>query len=171
MTIRLQQVIVLGRRRFWFRFIIFFWICGMLSGMFCAVCTAKNSTMLTVPIRRLSIICHLLILCVPLIISYVLLRFSMFSSVLLYIFCRSFRYFYCKFSLRLGYGAAGWLLSELVFFADNILSCILLAFCLSRTPDRGQRNYIALVCIIILLLIGIIDYYTISPLVESLLFY
>ena len=162
---------MLDRRRFWFRFVIFFWICGMLSGMLCAVCAAKNSTMLTVSICRLSIICHLLILCVPLVISYVLLRFSMFNSVLLYIFCRSFRFFYCKFSFRLGYEAAGWLLSELIFFADNILSCVLLVFWFTRMPGRGQRNHITLAYIIILLLVGIIDYYTISPLVESLLFY
>ena len=131
----------------------------------------ESSLMPTVSLSRLSIVYHILWLCVPFFILYFLLRISKLYLILPFVFGKAYIYFFCKFSFRLAYGTAGWLVSELVFFSDSILMCVLLFFW--NLPDiKGRKlDRLAAICLIVLFLVGIIDYCAVSPFVETLLNY
>ena len=141
----------------------------MLLGMLSAAYSGCYSMMPTVSLNRLSIVYYILWLCVPLFVFYFLLRISKLYLILPFIFGEAYIYFFCKFTFRLAYGAAGWLISELLFFSDSILMFVLLFLGnLSDIRGRGLDHFVA-VSLMALVYVGIIDFYAVSPFVETLL--
>lgn len=150
-------------------FLIAFWTTGVILGMLSSVFSDTSSLMLTVSLNRLSIVYHVLLLCVPLILSYILFRFFNFYLVLPIVFAKAFSYLCCGMHLRLAYDAAGWLLSALLLFTDGVVCCILLCFwCHQACNGKGLKKWV-LACIVLLIFIGCIDNYIVSPFVKLLL--
>jgi len=156
---------IIKRRLF---LLIMFWTTGVLLGMLSSV-FSDTSLMPSVSLNRLSIVYYVLLLCAPLILSYILFRYFNFYLVLPIVLVKAFFFLSCGMHIRLMYGAAGWLLSALLLFSDNVACCILLCFwCHLAYNDHGSWKW-NLACTVLLISVGCIDHYIISPYVKFLL--
>ena len=149
--------------------ILLSWSVGLLSGIFGILSTDFSPMMLAYSFERMSIVCHILMLSAPVLLSFILLRFSNFNFLLPIICYKAYSYTCCMLCFRVVYRAAGWLLADLMLFSDRIIVCILIWFWCSHVPGERVSAYAVLACLILVILTGCVDYYYVLPFVESLL--
>lgn len=150
-------------------FIAITWI----SGLLCALLYIKQfsfSLMYPLHIERVSIVGMIVSLILPIILLYILLNRCYFYLILPVIFLKSFNYMCCYLCITYSYGTAGWLVRTLLLFSDTVSVIILLHFCYRFAAGNkiGMTSYFKYT-FAVLIIVGCLDYYIISPFILMLL--
>ena len=151
--------------------IILSWVLGLLSSV---VVLSQYSFSLMCPLNfdRVSIVAMIVSLVFPIVLSYILLNRCNIYLVLPVIYLKSFLYMSCYFAITLTFGSAGWLVRTLVLFSDSVSVLLLLILCYRYiTKNKVALYRFFRIAILILFLIGSLDYYIISPFIMTLLNY
>ena len=149
--------------------ISFLWVIGLATGICTALGLDAGTWMRAMVFRRIPVLLYITFRCVPILLSFVIIKRHIFWLLLTFVFCRSFFYALCAMNIRMAYGCAGWLMSSLALFADYFTCCIIFSYWLFAIYKEGRITQVLLLHLALLILISCIDYYTISPFVESLL--
>ncbi len=153
----------------WFSF---FWIAGLLMGSYSAIQTSTihNSWTQGLFNSHLSVVGLIACLTLPFLLSAILFRMSLPGAVIPVIFLKAFSFSFCASSLVYPLHYSGWLLRLLFLFSDSVLSVPLLLFVMRNIQsDRNSRHNDLLRCLVLILVIGCIDSFVVSPFGVSLL--
>lgn len=148
------------------------WVTGLLAGFIFLHQTTFISLMCSVHFLRTSIIGLLFSLAIPLLLTYILLRFFNFYCILPLIFLKAFS-FICTYSgLMITFGNAGWLICGMILFSDFILVVLLLLQWFHAAIGKKCRplEEIIVYCLIPIFTVCL-DYLVVSPYVAMLLNY
>ena len=150
-------------------FLAFFWLLGISLGISVAnVASCQfSSLMCTLFCQRVSIVRMLIIHTFPLLLSAVLMHFSAYFLLLLFAFVKAFCYAFSSYSIYLYFGSAGWLLQPLLMFSGSSVAVVLLFYWFRMLPSRIITRDICICCIITVCFVCI-DYFLVSPFLESL---
>lgn len=153
-------------------FVAFTWLLGLLAGAFLLNQTSFTSLMRSVLFLRMSIVGLFVSLAIPLLLSYILLRFLHFYFVLPFIFLKAFSFFSCYGGVMLTFGNAGWLVCGMILFSDFFLVVLLLLQWFDAATGKRHRPYVYFVVYFLIpTIIGCYDYFVVSPYAAMLLNY
>ncbi len=152
----------------------FFWIVGLLCGVsFASV--AKDfdfPQMRSLAYSRVSIAGLAAVLVFPLTISAVAVYLNVPVFLFPICFLKAFSFGYCLYSISVAFGDAGWLVRVLLLFSDSCMMVPLLWFwCRHQGRKRKSIKRDLTVCTSFAALIGVTDYYLISPYLVELMNY
>lgn len=150
----------------------FTWTLGLIAGYYVLDQTPLISLMRSSHFLRMSIVDLILSLAIPFLVSFILLRYFSFYSVLPFVFLKALSYFLCYGGITLIFGNAGWLLSGMLLFSDSIFVIMLLLIWFNAAIGKkpNLRRCIA-AYIISSIAIVYLDYFVVSPYVAMLLNY
>lgn len=158
----------LCRNRIWLLAIS--WILSFLSGMFFSSLTDPlfSSLMCRAVFVSVSIVGLVGVLFFPLFISAVAVYFR--STVLIYLICsfRGFCFGCCLYSALAAFGAGGWLMIWLLLFSAFAFQIVLFWFWLRYLSGTICFKKDLCICTGIAVMIGILDYFCVSPFLEVL---
>ena len=148
------------------------WVTGLLLGMHFAYTASISisSLMHTVAYCRVSIVGLLFVLFFPLVISAMAISVPFFLFPLAFI--KALSYGFSFYSVMYAFGSAGWLFTMLLLFSDSCMSVLLNwlwcrhLFGKKHTLWRDMLN-----CALVAVLIGLVDYFLVSPYLADLLYY
>lgn len=145
------------------------WILGLFSGAY-ILDHISFSMMRPIIVERVSIVCLLFSLSFPFVLSFILLRYFHFWSILPLIFIKAVSFMCCLGGISLAFGDAGWLIRGLVLFADSI-GVVFLIFSWYEALDgkRYRWKRFAGTYLPVLGIIGFVDYFVLSEYVVILL--
>lgn len=150
------------------RFLFFsFWIIGIIAGY----CFASQidiihfSLMRSVLSSRVSIVSLLLVHSVPFLLVILIDGFLHKAFISIMLFIRAFLFSSISFLILFSFSEAGWLVRNLLFFTDSIISFYFLLFSV-QIADTG-KPYI-LNSFVLIFSCCLIDYYVISPFISAL---
>ncbi len=148
------------------------WILGLLVGVLFVRQAAFASLMCSVLFLRISIVGLVVSLAIPLALTYILLRFFYFYSILPLIFLKAFSFACCYSGIMIAFGNAGWLVSGMVLFSDFFLVVLLLLQWFNAAAGKryGPHRYFIVYCLVPIIVVCF-DYLVVSPYVEMLLNY
>lgn len=149
--------------------IILSWVLGSLSSVF-ILFQYSFSLMCPLILDRVSIVAMIVSLISPIVLLYILLNWCNIFFVIPVIYLKAFLYMSCYFSITLSFGSAGWLVRSLVLISDSICVILILFLCyqyITRNSTVFYRSF--KISILIMFLIGSLDYYIISPFIMMLL--
>lgn len=147
-------------------FLAIFWILGLLTGSFFAfkAPSAYTSLLRMITTERVSIIGLGLILFFPLIISAIVVHFSVPLLLLPLAFFKAFFFSFFSYGFVLAFGNAGWLVRWLFVFSDSCMIIPLLWLWFRNiSGNRGTLKNDLVLCSVFAAFFGCIDYFTISP--------
>ena len=149
--------------------IIITWISGLLCALL-YIKQASFSLMYPLYVERVSIVGMIVSLIFPIILLYILLNRCYFYLTLPVIFLKSFSYMCCYLCITYSYGTAGWLVRIFLLFSDTVSIVILLHFCyrFAAGNKTGIIRYFKC-AFAVLIIVGCLDYYIISPFILMLL--
>jgi len=145
-------------------FLAFFFLCGLMCGVIaCFGCGPEYSSLMRSCSRNtVSIVGLILSLMLPFLISYscwVLNPLFLFPVC----FCRAFLFGFVHFGLCTFCGDGGWLIRWMVCFSDCFSLPFLYFFWYRCLAGRGISQLCRFTPAGLLILIGILDFYLISP--------
>ena len=152
-------------------FLAFAWCAGLILGCVLALLSTPFSVsmMRTIRSTRVSIVGLLAILYLPLFISAFAVYISQIWLLIPICFTKAFSFSFVALGVSLAYPAGSWLLRFFLLFSDCLaIPCLYWSW--YRGCENGRRKALqadALVSIP-LFLIGIADYYCISPFLSNL---
>lgn len=146
-------------------FICLAWILGLTYGMFISVNSSALvlSCIRCVPNERLTLCGMILTRISPVVISALLIRIS-YSLLYLFAYFKAFCYGFCMFGLLIAFGTSGWLISIFLLFSEFFAISVLFWFWIAdsyETSDKFRKNLI--ISIIVITMVGLIEYYFVSP--------
>ena len=130
------------------------------------------SLMRAVAFSRVSIVGLFVLLFLPLLLSAAAVYFSIPAMVLPLSFCKGFCMGYCALGILFVFGSASWLVRLLLMFSDCFMILPLSWFWIRHIS--GCRNMLRrdfLICSAIAIVIGIVDYFLVSPFLVMLMNY
>ena len=143
------------------------WCLGLIIGTFVVSQITYNtlSLMRSCFYERSSIVVYLLILSIPLFLSVITVALAKPLLMVPVLFIKSFVLSVCWFMFYSACGNAGWLTPLTVLFPDIITSIVLLFFIFRNIPYR-RASFVTdyIINLVIVIIIGFIDYSVISPL-------
>jgi len=150
-------------------FLAFSWLLGILFGISVANVASLqfSSLMCTLFSQRVSIVWMLIIHTFPLLLSAVLMHFSAYFLLFLFAFLKSFCYAFSSYIVYLYFGSAGWLLQSLLMFSGSGVAVVLLFYWFRTLPSRMIMRDTCICCIITVCFVCV-DYFLVSPFLESL---
>ena len=151
-------------------FLISFWTMGICLGVHCSFCS-DIPEIHCVSLQRVSILSRLVTLCVPVLISYAVIYFFDFRYIFPLALYKAFAYAFCAANLRIAYCSAGWLVSGIALFVDTIGSLLIWVIWISSLYKGKLAGKSMVLLTSILICLGFIDFFAISPFMESLLNY
>lgn len=168
--------LVLSKHLFRYRMAIlaFFWIVGLLCGVFfaSAVKDFVFPQMRSFAYVRVSIAGLVAVLAFPLAISAVAVYLNVPVFLFPICFFKAFSFGCCLYSISVAFGDAGWLVRLLLLFSDSCMIVPLLWFwCRHQTGKRASIKRDLAVCTSFAALIGVTDYYLVSPYLVELMNY
>lgn len=152
-------------------FIALSWILGLLSSF---LVFRKHIITLMCPliIDRVSIVGMIVALIFPIFLLYILLSRCNIYFILPVIYFKAFLYMCCCLSITLAFGDAGWLVRILMLFSDSVsvLLLLFLSFSFIKGKSGVLERYFGF-SVLLLFVVGCMDYYFISPFTMMLLKY
>ena len=151
--------------------VCFFWIIGLLIGVFLHEQTGAATTMFS---RAAVLHPPLIRLCIIRLIPFILLTFcSAFSLSYIsfaIIFSKALLYSYCASGIALVFSSAGWLIGMLFLFSDFVAIVLLLWFSARNiAKNRSSLKFDFLLCAVIVLSVCCIEHRVVSPYLIMLL--
>lgn len=152
------------RIRFWLLAIC--WIVSITLGYLLAF--TLQGTLLSMMDRLvrkpISIVGLAVILFLPIILSVVSIRFSVYGFIYMIAFLKGVCYGFCIYQLLIAYGDAAWMLGALVMFSDSCMLTPLFLFWIRHLDgDKSHLRRDVTVLFFIAIAIGLIDYFAVSP--------
>lgn len=148
------------------------WLVSIVSGILLAATFPVSlfSLMRTSLSGRVSIVGAFAVLIFPLFSSAVAIRFNRLRFIYLIATLKGICFGFSIFILLKLFGSAAWLVRWLILFSDACMSIPLFSFWIRhlRHPHNGLRNDF-ICCLVLCILIGVVDYYVISPFTVALL--
>lgn len=153
-------------------FLAFFWIFSFVAGVLFATYfhNIPLSLMRIVVVGHVSIVGLVVILLLPFVLSVVAMRLSMPWIIYMIAVLKGFCYGFSIYFLLISYFDSAWLVCSLVMFSVYCGQIPLFLFWtryMNDTTDRWKRD--ALACLVLLTLIGCLDYFVISPFLITLM--
>ena len=147
-----------------------FWVVGLLCGLYAANELQNYSfpLMYAAVVEGVSIVRLLVVICVPFLISVLLVKFS--AERLLYFIAVIKAFSYCfTFSFALvAFDSAGWLIKALLLFSDSFSVIFLLWFWVRALQKRTRIGRDAAIGFAALITVCFADYFFVSPFLVSL---
>lgn len=162
-------------RRFWCRnclwFLAFFWIITILSGIRFAAASDSSiaSLMCSAVCCPVTIVGLIAVLFFPLFISTVAVYFHAAELILLFCGVKGFFLGYCLYGLLLAFGSGGWLVSCLFMFSGLLMQIFLFWFWQLSITENTVKIRAFLICTLLAVVIGCIDYFCVSPFLTLLI--
>ena len=147
------------------------WIAGLLLGAAAAVGTGSFSSLMMrgVEISAVSIPGLLLITSLPFLLTAIAVLFSQPWLLVSVIFLKGALFGYCACGITLIYGSAAWLARLLLMFSDlALLPLLMLLWLRCFGPDRRGRTGLLASAGFAAVLVGLLDFYVVSPFTASL---
>ena len=142
------------------------WVLGLISGAAFSINSASCLYSLTRSLRYsdLSVVGFLAMLIFPYLLSTVIFKLSMWKGIIPLVFFKAFSFSCCAVAIIRAFGSSGWLLRLLLLFSGSISVVFLIWFWI-RNCSKSRRNLHGdlLLCIVLTLVAGFIDYSLISP--------
>ena len=130
----------------------------------CAILPAGSASL-----HRSSFPSLIVVLTLPHILAELFFYFGKFSWLMPLIFLRAFLFGFIYFSIALIYKDASWIAHSLIMFADSIACILWLYFLLNHAEGKHSKSHIDFLFIALLsLIVGIIDYYLLTPFLTTL---
>lgn len=148
------------------------WVAGLLHGMHFAFAASESisSFMHAVVYCHVSIVGLLLVLFFPLFISAIAISVPVFLFPLSFI--KALSYGFCFCSVMYAFGSAGWLFTMMLLFSDLCMSVLLnWLWCRHLFGNKYTLRRDMLYCSLAVVLIGLVDYFLVSPYLVDLLHY
>lgn len=148
------------------------WLTGVLIGCYlsCQVPYESLLMMRMLDVEHVSIVGILLVQLFPLFISALLLRFFSYYWILPVVWIEAILYGCCGDILSLAFGDAAWLACGLILFSSILSAPIYLWYWLHVPACRkGSGGRVLYSAAAVLALVGMIDYFAVSPFWEALL--
>lgn len=160
-------------RRIYRPLLAFLIFLGLLCGVVLTVDPEPVSLTLmrTASFSRVSIVRLMTVLLVPFILS----AFSVYtsSSFLLFPVCaiKAFSFGCCARMVTSSFGNAGWLVRWLLLFSSGMSLPLLIWFCMRHLDGTRRKDLLRdfVVCVVLIFLIGSLDYRVISPFLVKLI--
>lgn len=170
----LSRIPFIQKQFLWFMPLLVFWLIGLLLGAFSARLTFESyCPYLKVSAAVSSLFpCILLAQGIPLILSAVVVHFRKLRFLYPIAVLKAFCFSLCAYSVRLCFGASGWLMELLLLFSDL---CMLLPLnwlwlrCISGKGATFRRDI--LICLAVLTIVSVLDSLLISPFLASLFYH
>lgn len=150
------------------------WITGLISGYcLCLLIECSvNSLMGSVVISRTSIVGLIIVLVIPMMISYFAVRYHLRYLIYLTAFFEALILGFCSSAVYLAYGNAGWLVRSLLLFSGSICSVAHIWLWLRQVSGKRRAFRVDFaVCMGVVALTGVLDYLIVSPYLVSLLIF
>lgn len=154
------------------RFLAFFWICGVVSGVwiYAGAGSSVSSLMRSIPYGAVSIVRSLSVAIVPFLLSAIAVFLSCPLLLLPISFCDGFLYGFISLAALCCFGSAGWLVRLLLCFTIITVAPLNFWFRLRHiSGERAASKTEILFFLSLCILVGSIDYSCISPLLAMLL--
>ena len=160
-------------RRIYRPLLAFLMLLGFLCGIFLTVNSDPSSVSLmrTAALSRVSIVGLLTVLLLPFLLSAFAVYTS--STYLLFPVCwlKAFSFSHSAGMISLAFGNAGWLVRWLLLFSSGLSLPVLIWFCMRHGDGTHRKDLLRdfSVCMVLVLLIGSLDFRVISPFLVKLI--
>lgn len=153
-------------------FLAFYRIISILLGVIFAACfhNVPESLMRMIAEVHVSIVGLAAVLFLPFTLSIVAVSFSKQWIIYLISVYHGFSCGFCIYNLLVSYYDAAWLIALMVAFSANLGQISLILFwirCMNHSNHCWKRD--AIMCFLLLILIGCLDYFVISPFLITIL--
>lgn len=143
--------------------------------LICGVCfSAKDLSVVVLmrllPYSQVSIVGLIFVLLLPLLIAILCLFYAKPVVLNILFIIKGFFLGYFLYGVKVAFGDSGWLMRFLVSFSDSCMSLVLLWFGFRQIEkNKLSLKKDAIVASAATLIIGIIDYFLVSPFLASLM--
>lgn len=152
----------------------FLWTIGLVCGLYFISSSGDYVTGLFACVSgsRQSVLGLLAVICVPLIISAISIYLPIPALVYVYAVIKAFSFGCCLCGIAITFGQSGWLVRLLLLFSDTCLVVMMLwLWCRMLYNNRFSVRKDLLFCIAASAVIGMIDYFLVSPYLAMLMNY
>lgn len=160
--------------RFCVSFLAFSWTLGLSAGVYFAGTMQSSvfSLMRAAASSRVSIVGLIVLLIFPLLLSAFAVYLSAPICLLPVSFCRGAAFGFCSLGALYAFGSAGWLVRLMLLFSASAMTVPLFWFWIRHISGNKLllRRDLA-VCSALAVVIGIIDYFLVSPYLVMLMNY
>ncbi len=152
-------------------FLAALWIFGLLFGIYYASKDNDTTQLLTSALQsQQSFFKLLFVLLLPIAASLLAISFSLRGAIYLLAAGKAFACGYCLFCVAATFGSGSWLVRLLFLFSDTCLSVLLLwLWCRHLGSKRKTLAKDTLVCTVIAISAGLIDFLLFSPFLRVLI--
>ena len=154
-------------------FVCFTWGVGLLLGWYMTeqIPLETLSLMRVLSVEHVSIVSVLAVQLLPFFICVLLFQHVPPYFVLPVVLTESIQFSYCGCLLTLIYGSASWLVVGLILFTSTLSAPLFLWFCLRRPKyKRSSDRMFVYGTAIALAVLGVVDYFAVSPFWDALLY-